>query len=186
MQGVTNGYMVSTFSLPDEVKKGGREALYTCPGPDNAGGGVPAPIAYGQCDGGLCFTSSQDKRFPGFTRQLQNNEIICSCPISTDATEGSADDLGYQVVGPYHPKAPIGSRCDPQGCESCSVPKPTANGSMIPVGSPSGSSRFLTLKLDGTIPKLNECSCRCTQAQDGTTSCTTIDGGDTPSSEGDE
>ena len=29
-QGKTNGYMVSTFSLPNNVKKGGSAAVYTC------------------------------------------------------------------------------------------------------------------------------------------------------------
>ena len=79
-QGRTNGYMVSTFSLPDDVKKGGHAAIYTCPGSDDAGSGVSAPVAYGQCDGGICFTSSSGQRFPGFGR-LRDDEIICSCPI---------------------------------------------------------------------------------------------------------
>jgi hypothetical protein len=33
---------------------------------DNARGGVLAPGAYGQCDGGICFKSTTGKRFPGF------------------------------------------------------------------------------------------------------------------------
>ena len=59
-----NGYMVSTFSLPTDAEKGGRGAVYTCPGSSNARGGVAAPVAYGQCDGALCFTSTVGRRFP--------------------------------------------------------------------------------------------------------------------------
>lgn len=165
--------MVSTFSLPANVVRGGRGAVYTCPGPSNARDGVVAPVAYGQCDGGLCFTSTVGQRFPGFTRRLQFDEIICSCPISTPSTPGSSNALGYQVFGPYRPKAPPGQRCDQSACAACSVASPTANGSTIHVGAPTGSARFLTLRLDGPpLPDINECLCTCTTAADGTTSCT--------------
>jgi hypothetical protein len=173
-QGKTNGYMVSTFSFPTNVAKGGPAAVYTCPGSADAGSGVTAPVAYGQCDGGFCFKSTRHRRFPGFGR-LQKNQIICSCPISTDATPGSSDTFGYQVFGPYHPEAPKGSRCDASACAACSVPNPTANGATIPVGAPTGSAKFLTLKLDGPpLPDINECLCTCTQAAgpDGSISCT--------------
>ena len=174
-QGKTNGYMVSTFSFPNNVEKGGPAAVYTCPGSADAGSGVVAPVAYGQCDGGLCFKSTKDKRFPGFTGRLRDDEIICSCPISTDATPGSSDSFGYQVFGPYHPEAPKGSRCDPSVCAVCSVPDPTANGTILPVGAATGSAKFLTLKLDGpSLPDINECLCTCTQAPgpNGSISCT--------------
>ena len=171
-QGRTNGYMVSTFSLPTDVLKGGRAAVYTCPGLDNARGGAVAPVAYGQCDGGICFKSTTGNRFPGFNGRLQDDEIICSCPISTESTKGSTDNFGYQVFGKYHPKAPPGRRCDADACSSCSVPSPTANGSTIPVGAPTGAGKFLTLKLDGAIPDINECLCTCTTGPDGSTSCT--------------
>lgn len=171
-QGKGNGYMVSTFSLPSDVLKGGREAVYTCPGPDNARGGVVAPVAYGQCDGGMCFKSTTHKRFPGFERRLQDDEIICSCPIATASTQGSTSSFGYQIFGKYHPKAPPGRRCDADACASCSVPSPTANGSTLPVGAPTGVGKFLTLKLDGSIPDVNECLCTCTTGPDGSTSCT--------------
>jgi hypothetical protein len=170
-QGRANGYMVSTFSLPKQVNKGGTEALYTCPGSADAGNGVSAPVAYGQCDGGICYNSTRGQKFPGFSGRLRRNEIICSCPISTTATPGSSDTFGYQVVGAYNPKAAVGSRCDASACASCSVTNPTANGSTIPVGSPTGGGKFLTLQLYGSLPEINECLCSCTQGGDGSVSC---------------
>lgn len=171
-QGKANGYMVSTFSLPIDVLKGGTGAVYTCPGTANARGGVAAPVAYGQCDGGICFKSTSGQRFPGFPHRLQGDEIICSCPISTDSTPGSTNPagLGYQVFGAYHPKARKGRRCDANACATCSVP--VANGSIIPVGAPTGGARFLTERLDGLpVPKINECLCTCTTDGNDTT-CT--------------
>jgi len=160
-QGKTNGFMVSTFSLPADVLKGGSAAVYTCPGNLNAGiGGSPAPVAYGQCDGGICFTSTSNKTFPGFDGKL-HQEIICSCPISTGATPGSSNPFGYQIFGPFQPKAPVGNRCQASGCAACSVPNPSANGSIIPVGAPTGVGKFLTEQLTGSIPTINECLCEC-------------------------
>lgn len=172
-EGRRNGYMVSTFSLPANTVRGGHGAVYTCPGRANAEGGVAAPVAYGQCDGGMCFKSTIYKRFPGFERPLQLDEIICSCPISTASTPGSTSPRGYQVFGPYFPDAIAGRRCDASACASCSVPDPTANGSTIPVGAPTGSAELLTALLDGLpLPDLNRCACKCATATDGTTSCT--------------
>jgi hypothetical protein len=170
-QGRANGYMVSTFSLPKQVNKGGNEALYTCPGSADAGTGVSAPVAYGQCDGGICYNSTRGQKFPGFSGRLRPNEIICSCPISIATTPGSSDTFGYQVVGAYNPKAAVGSRCDANACSSCSVTNPTANGSTIPVGAPTGGGKFLTLQLEGSIPEINECLCTCTQNANGSVSC---------------
>jgi hypothetical protein len=174
-QGKTNGYMLSTFSFPNNVMKGGPAAVYTCPGSADAGSGVSAPVAYGQCDGGFCFKSTKNQRFPGSTRRLRKGQIICSCPISTDATPGSSDSFGYQVFGPYNPQAAPGSRCDANACAACSVPNPTANGATIPVGAATGTAKFLTLKLDGPpVPDINECLCTCSQAPgpNGAISCT--------------
>jgi hypothetical protein len=172
-EGKNNGYMVSTFSLPKNAEKGGSAAVYTCPGTDNAGSGVSAPVAYGQCDGAICSNSSRGKRFPGFDRRLRPNEDICSCPVSTDATAGSSDGAGYQIFGPYNPNAAAGSRCDASACAACSVPKPTANGATIPVGAPSGSGEFLALSLDGPPPPvLNQCLCTCTAGANSSVTCT--------------
>jgi hypothetical protein len=170
-QGTHSGYMMSTFSLPAGVEKGGDSAVYTCPGTANAGSGVAAPVAYGQCDGGFCLESSRGKRFPGFAAKLKVSEIMCSCPISTDATAGSSDSLGYQIFGAYHPSAPVGSRCDANACAACSVPTPTANGAMFQVGAPTGSPAFLAQQLNRSVPPLNQCLCSCTTTSNGTT-CT--------------
>jgi len=174
-EGKRNGYMVSTFSLPNNVVKGGSAAVYTCPGTANAGSGVSAPVAYGQCDGAICFNSSRGQRFPGFEGRLRRNQNICSCPVSTDATAGSSDSAGYQIFGPYNPNAAAGSRCDASACAACSVPNPTSNGATIPVGAPSGTGEFLALNLNGPPPPvLNQCQCTCSQPSgpNGSITCT--------------
>jgi hypothetical protein len=173
-QGRANGYMVSTFGLPKSVEKGGSAAVYTCPGSADKGSGVIAPVAYGQCDGGFCFRSTRRQRYPGFSDRLREDEIICSCPISTNATSGSSDSFGYQVFGPYHPGAAIGSRCDASACNACSIPNPTANGATISVGAPTGGGKFLALMLDGPpLPDINECLCSCQASGiSGAISCT--------------
>ena len=160
-QGKTNGFMVSTFSLPASVVKGGSSAVYTCPGSQNKGTGDAAPVAYGQCDGGLGFTSTTSKTFPGFEGKL-HKEIVAACPIATGDMKTSANAFGYQIFGPYHPQAPAGQRCDASGCAACSVPNPQANGSLLPVGAPTGVPKFLTEQLTGSVPVVNECLCECT------------------------
>ena len=159
-QGKTNGFMVSTFSLPAAVVRGGSEAVYTCPGPNNAGSGVPAPVAYGQCDGGLGFTSTTNKTFPGFEGKL-HKEIIASCPTSIGASPQNSNAFGYQIFGAYHPQAPVGQRCDASACAACGISNPTANGSILPVGAPTGVGKFLTQQLTGSVPTVNECLCEC-------------------------
>jgi len=159
-QGKTNGFMVSTFSLPAAVVRGGSEAVYTCPGPNNAGSGVPAPVAYGQCDGGLGFTSTTNKTFPGFEGKL-HKEIIASCPTSIGASPQNSNAFGYQIFGAYHPQAPVGQRCDASACTACGISNPTANGSILPVGAPTGVGKFLTQQLTGSVPTVNECLCEC-------------------------
>ena len=64
----TNPFIVSTYSPPDNEVY----ALYSC----NKSG------AYAQCDGGICFTNTSATTFPG-VGFVAENEIICSCPIST-------------------------------------------------------------------------------------------------------
>ena len=147
--GLDNGYMVSTFSLPESVlKDGGDMALYTCPGGGSDG-------AYAQCDGGLCFTSTEGSpSFPGFEQPLSADEIICSCPITIHKEK---QIFGYQIAGPFP--------CEQSFFENCS--SDTSNnrtgtndntGTTIPVGAPVGSVRILALMLDGPpLPRLNFC-----------------------------
>jgi hypothetical protein len=67
-------------------------AVYTCPA-DGSG-------AYAQCDGGVCFRSTEEKMFPGFDKPVPKGQIICSCPI-TQATSSGANAQSYQILGPY-------------------------------------------------------------------------------------
>jgi hypothetical protein len=137
-QGVGNGFMASTFSLPTDVLKGGTGAVYTCPGGSTG--------AYAQCDGGICFKSTKGKTFPGLP-PLKQNEIICSCPI-TKAINNS-DPFGYQIFGPYP--------CQKDYFKNCTAVTNELNGTIIPVGAPTGAARILTITLTGTNPQLNEC-----------------------------
>ena len=136
-EGVGNGYMASTFSLPPEVTKaGGSQALYTCPGGSTGD--------YAQCDGGTCFTSTSGKTFPGLGK-LGPDEIVCSCPITKTST--SAAPFGYQFIGPYP--------CQRQAFSACN--QKANNGDIIPVGSPPGAGRVLTQALYGRNARINEC-----------------------------
>jgi len=77
--GISQGsaYIVSTYSPPSSTQY----AVYSC----NKRG------AYAQCDGGICFSNTSGKVFPGLG-QVKDTEIICSCPITTSSS--------YQVFGP--------------------------------------------------------------------------------------
>jgi hypothetical protein len=140
--GAANGYMVSTFSPPASVlRPRGDQAIYTCPAGTSNG-------SYGQCDGGICFTSSRGQSFPGFEQPLTKKEIICSCPITT--ADPQTAKLGYQIVGPYP--------CQKSFFKNCR--KATANsrtGSTIPVGAPTGTAKLLTFLLTGSNPMTNNC-----------------------------
>lgn len=141
-EGAGNGYMVSTFSVPDSVlAPDGNQALYTCPASTSSG-------AYAQCDGGLCFTSTEGGTFPGFSDPLNSGQIICSCPI-TVASPATAR-IGYQIAGPYP--------CQKSFFKNCG--RATANkktGSQIYVGAPTGAARLLAGLLNGSVPTLNQC-----------------------------
>ena len=139
-QGYGNGYMMSTYSLPASAKVGGDSAIYTCPSATSDG-------AYAQCDGGFCFVSTRGRRFPGFERRLNANQIMCSCPI-TVADPGTAP--GYQIVGPYPCQQAFFDNCN-------SAVANTNTGSTIVVGAPTGSARILTQALYGSVPELNHC-----------------------------
>jgi hypothetical protein len=140
-EGVKNGYMVSTFSIPNSVFKGGDMATYTCPGATSDG-------AYAQCDGGICFKSTQKQSFPGFDEPLAKDEIICSCPI---IEQSQTHPVSYQIAGPFP--------CQPSFFENCK--STTANnhtGSTLYVGSPPGAGDLLASLLTGKpAPSSNHC-----------------------------
>lgn len=141
--GPANGYMVSLYSVPESGLAGGDVALYTCPAGRSDG-------AYAQCDGGLCFTSTEaSPSFPGFDEPLADNQIICSCPI-TVADPDSAN-FGYQIAGPYP--------CEADYFENCSSSKTNKRtGTTIPVGSAAGSALILSVLLNGRpAPDFNRC-----------------------------
>ena len=80
--GADNKYMVSTFSLPEQIASPqGGGGVYTCSGGSSGG-------AYAQCDGGLCFRSTEKTTFPGFDKPVPKGQIICSCPITTASSSG--------------------------------------------------------------------------------------------------
>ena len=139
--GVGNGYMISTFSLPPSVlKKGGDQAIYTCPAETSNG-------AYAQCDGGFCFRSTQGQEFPGLGK-VAKDEIVCSCPITT--ADPSTAKTGFQIIGPYP--------CQKSFFKNCQAPKASdKTGKSIYVGAPTGTPRILTKELYGRVPPLNHC-----------------------------
>jgi hypothetical protein len=145
-EGVKNGYMVSTYSLPPQVlKPHGDMASYTCPGATPTQPGSDG--AYAQCDGGICFKNTQGKSFPGFDEPLAKDEIICSCPITVQSAQSP---VGYQIAGPYP--------CQQSFYDNCK--KTTANtntGSTLYVGAPTGTSRVLSILLTGMNPNANQC-----------------------------
>ena len=140
--GAGNGFMVSTFSPPPEVvAPRGDLALYTCPAASATG-------AYAQCDGGICFRSTQGQDFPGAHEQLGPNQIICSCPI-TVANPATAR-TGYQIAGPYPCRRSFFRYCD-------GAVASTRTGATIYVGAPTGTARLLTRLLEGSAPPFNRC-----------------------------
>jgi len=140
--GADNKYMVSTYSLPEQIASPqGGGALYTCPGDTSDG-------AYAQCDGGLCFPSTEETTFPGFDKPVPKGQIICSCPITQAKPHTS--QAGYQILGPYP--------CDMSFFRYCKGAKAKSHtGSIIYVGAPIGTAARLTVLLNGHAPPLNEC-----------------------------
>jgi hypothetical protein len=141
--GAHNKYMISTYSLPEQIASPqGGAAVYTCEGDDADG-------AYAQCDGGLCFRSTEEMTFPGFDKPVPKGQIICSCPITQAAPGTSAQ--AFQIMGPYP--------CDKSFFKYCKAA--TANsktGSTIYVGAPAGTPAALAVQLNGKVPPLNECN----------------------------
>ena len=141
-EGVHNGYMVSTFSVPDAIlAPNGDRALYDCPARTSDG-------AYAACNGGICFKSSEGRSFPGFDERLAKDQIICSCPINV--ANPTTATLGFQIVGPYP--------CQNSFFQNCkSATANTMTGSTIYVGAPTGTTSNLARLLNGSVPPFNEC-----------------------------
>ncbi len=141
-EGADNGYMVSTFSLPESVvAPGGDKALYTCPAKTSNG-------AYAHCDGGFCFTSTEGRSFPGFDTPLGDHQIVCSCPIVV--ADPASANVGYQIAGPFP--------CEELFFENCkSATANTNTGSTVYVGAPTGVAQTLAYLLNGSVPPLNRC-----------------------------
>ena len=170
VDGLNNGYTVSTFSLPDQVTKEYASkytvtvppsppplALYTCPRGSSTG-------PYAQCDGGVCFNSTTGKEFPG-VGEVGDNQIICSCPI-TDPRE-IVPQVGYQITGPWQRAdgTACGANDSPSDCCSSAVVDQFCNasygatiptGAIIPVGAPTGTATALSLLL-GDLRPVNTC-----------------------------
>ncbi|HUY18156.1 MAG TPA: hypothetical protein VMV15_02920 [Candidatus Binataceae bacterium] len=141
-EGANNGFMASTFSLPDSVvAPNGNQALYTCRANTSNG-------AYAQCDGGLCFTSTEGQSFPGFSQPLTNGEIICSCPITV--ADPATAKIGYQIAGPYPCQKSFF-----KNCRQATANK--KNGAQIYVGASTGIAQLLTQELYGSVPPLQYC-----------------------------
>lgn len=102
-------FMVSTYSPPDPAEIG----VYSC----KKGG------AFAQCDGGLCFTNTTGKNFPGLGR-LSGDEIICSCPI--------VPSKNYYVYGPA--QCPTSQSDYDQVCGAGKERKVTSDGYSLRIG----------------------------------------------------
>jgi hypothetical protein len=129
--------MASTFSLPTDALKGGTGAVYTGPGGSTG--------AYAQCEGGICFKSTKGKTFPGLP-PLKQNEIALVQSQRQSITVILSD---IQIFGPYP--------CQKDYFKNCTAVTNELNGTIIPVGAPTGAARILTITLTGTNPQLNEC-----------------------------
>ncbi|WP_068316262.1 hypothetical protein [Polycladidibacter hongkongensis] len=160
--GLDNGFTVSTYATPRQLEAdydpakesmGPPLAIYTCRNNDTAPAGYSA-----QCDGGLCFTSTQGKTFPGLG-SIGANEIVCSCPAIP------SPKTGFQIAGPWI-CAPGDKNVNGQCCDKvfhdkfCQVQSISRTGTKIYVGAPPGVGTILSKLLDGKAPTLNHCAFR--------------------------
>ncbi len=159
LDGTKNGFTVSTYATPRQIvadynrateKLGPAMALYTCATKNSR-------IAYGaQCDGGICFDSTQGKNFPGLGH-IKDDEIVCSCPPTLNPT------LRFQVAGPWSCNpgdANENNECCDQSYynEICNVTSVSTTGTVLAVSAPAGSAATLSKILDGEKPTLNSCN----------------------------
>lgn len=159
LQGVQNGFTVSTYATPRQgetdynpakEKLGPPQAFYTCP---NNSGSDPAYSA--QCDGGICFKSTQGQRFPGLGH-IGKDEIVCSCPPFASPPNG------FQIAGPWLCEpgdANENNKCCSQKYydDMCSVTS-VQTGTRMKVGAGIGNATLLSTILDGSKPNFNQCS----------------------------
>lgn len=129
---------------------GSPQALYTCATKDDA-------TAYGaQCDGGVCFNSTQGKDFPGLGH-INEDEIVCSCPPTLNPTKR------FQIAAPWSCE-PGDANDNNQCCDQdfyqdmCTVTDVSNTGNRLAVSAPAGSAVTLSTILDGKKPSLNSCN----------------------------
>lgn len=159
-EGPPNGFTVSTYSTPRQIRKDYDEslerggpplALYTCDQRTNQN----AVGAYSaQCDGGLCFSGTQGRDFPGLGR-LKSDQLICSCPPK-------ANQSPFQIIGPWScqpGESNIKGRCCDRSFfkRYCGIHSIKKTGTLIPVGAPAGVGRRLSNALDLKRVEINEC-----------------------------
>ena len=149
-------YLVLTFYYGDPAtgQGTGNMAVYNCPAGSNG--------FYTQCDGALCFTSTQATEFP-FFGQLAAEEIICSCPITAAADSG----LAFSTAGPFPCEEEFQRDiCNNRGKTVKVGPLKGSfnNGVIIGVGAPAGTASLLSEILkeetdgaSGEIPEANSC-----------------------------
>lgn len=158
LEGNKNGFTVSTYATPRQLetdydpkaeKLGPPMGFYTCV--ENSGQQV-----YGaQCDGGVCFYSTQGKNFPGLGH-INKGEIVCSCPPTLSTGPG------LQIAGPWNCK-PGDPNKNNQCCdqdyynEMCTVTSVKSTGTVLAVSAPIGGAKVLSTMLDGKPPSINTC-----------------------------
>jgi hypothetical protein len=140
-EGIDNkSFIVSTYSPP-----GPTVALYNCNASGSNAHGSFADQgdtsgSYAQCDGGICFTSTEGTTFPGLGA-IGVGEIVCSCPIATTSDR-------YQVFGP--------SDCPKKASEYDKICgtgiTSDDNGHTLYIGAPTGIPAKLSKCLTGSNP----------------------------------
>ncbi|OHU87925.1 MULTISPECIES: hypothetical protein [Pseudoalteromonas] len=158
LQGKEDEFTVSTYATPrqleadynpKEEKLGPPMGFYTC-------SGQTSDEAYSaQCDGGICFNSTQGESFPGLG-YIKDNEIVCACPPSQNPTKR------FQIAGPW--SCEPGAKNENNECcdqdyynQMCSVSSVSTTGTKLAVGAPAGGAMAFSKLLDGSVPKLNAC-----------------------------
>jgi len=158
LDGNNNGFTISTYATPRQIeadynpeteKLGPPMGYYTCLTKSS-------PQAYGaQCDGGVCFNSTQGKDFPGLGH-INEGEIVCSCPPTLSSSPG------FQIAGPWNCK-PGDANENNQCCDQdyyndmCTVTSVKSTGTILAVSAPIGGAKALSTILDGKLPSLNSC-----------------------------